>query len=189
LAKTELPRQPAPATRDELRTAIAQESSLPIRNVLIIAWYAAARVGDVLSLRRGDVALTADCKLQITYRMHKTIAHKGPYSVTTAPLREIDAQLVRRWLQQREDCHFLFPSPKTLSPAVRAALRRSNQTLELRSLRRGSLLDMAARGVAEATMLEFSGHTSSAMLRRYLTWGVAVQHVAQKTATAGAQLA
>jgi hypothetical protein len=54
---------------------------------------------------------------------------------------------------------------------VTAALRLGHMELEQRSLRRGALQTMADKGVSEEVMLQFSGHTTVAMLRRYLDWG------------------
>jgi hypothetical protein len=96
--------------------------------------------------------------------------------------------MLQRFLEQREKSYFLFPSPATLGTAVRAALRRADPRMELRSIRRGSLLDMAERGVPEVVMLEFSGHTTLAMLRRYLAWGTAAKAITNQTAAAGARL-
>jgi integrase len=185
-AKVELPRQPTPATRQQVTTAIDQEHSLPIRVVLILSWQAAGRVGDVLKLRTDDVTIENNC-VQITYRDHKTCSAKGPYSIRTAPLRPGDATSLSRWLAQRKGRKFLFPAPQATAIATRTALRRASATLELRSLRRGALLDMAQRGVAEQTMLEFSGHTTLAMLRRYLSWG-RKSPVTAATTEAGARL-
>ena len=187
--KTELPRHPTPATMRLIAEAIEMETSLPVRVILLLCWHAAGRVSDILRLLRADVQVTASGQLQLTHRHHKTVAHKGPYHITTAPLTPGHAAMVRRWLLQREESKFLFPATPLLATQTRTALRRAAPHLELRSLRRGSLMDMASRKVPETTMLEFSGHTTVAMLRRYLAWGAAVVAITDLTAAAGPRLA
>ena len=47
---------------------------------------------------------------------------------------------------------------------------------------------MAAAGVSEAVLMEFSGHTTPAMLRRYLAWGTAAKHTTDATRAAAVAL-
>ena len=186
-ARTEIPRQPMPATFAAVCKAAALEPQLQVRVAMLIAWMVAGRVGDCLRLLTKDVTMSNNC-LTITYRHHKTNNHKGPYSVTSAPLAPDHASLVQRWLGNRRSSTFLFPQPKPTGVAVRVALRRADAKLEQRSLRRGALLTMAAAGVCEATLMEFSGHTTVAMLRRYLAWGTAAKHTTDATRAAAAAL-
>ena len=54
---------------------------------------------------------------------------------------------------------------------VSLRLTSISPTLELRSVRRGGLQAMAARGEKMETILLFSQHKNIDMLRRYLNWG------------------
>jgi len=60
--------------------------------------------------------------------------------------------------------------------------------LELRSIRKGALLHMAAKGVTPEEMILFSGHTSVKTLRRYLNWGVADKATANRARVAASIL-
>jgi integrase len=187
LARTEIPAQPAPATKAQLVEACRQEESLPVKAAMVMAWAVAGRVGDILRLRTQDAQL-AGVTLTVTYRQHKTLVARGPYSVATE-LSATEAEIVGRWRTARQEQGFLFPAPEKLGPMVRSALRRVDPHLEQRSLRRGRLLSMAEAGVPETVLLEYSGHTSTRMLRRYLRWGAALTAVRTATVAAGRQQA
>lgn len=186
-ARVELPRHPPRATRIHVVSALATTTSLPVRAAIAISWAVAGRVGDVLRLFRKDVQLEGS-RLTVTYRHHKTLHSKGPYSVTTM-MDAADAAHVAKWLLQRSTDLWCFPNPAGLGPAVRTALKSIDSSLEQRSLRRGALMLMAEKGVPESVLLEFSGHSSIKMLRRYLQWGAALQNRNESTAAAGQLLA
>jgi integrase len=154
---------------------------------MVMAWAVAGRVGDILRLRTQDAQL-AGVTLTVTHRQHKTLVARGPYSVATE-LSATEAEIVGRWRTARQEQGFLFPAPEKLGPMVRSALRRVDPHLEQRSLRRGRLLSMAEAGVPETVLLEYSGHTSTRMLRRYLRWGAALTAVRTATVAAGRQQA
>jgi len=191
-ARAEIPTHPHRALRQHIIDAIARTQSLPVRAVIALAWAVAGRVGDITRLLLRDTQLI-DRQLTITYRHHKTMVTKGPYSITTT-LEAEDARVLRKWLEQRRqgaehNQQWLFPHPKKLGTEVRKALKEIDPKLEQRSIRRGSLLQMAERGVPEATLLEFSGHSTTHMLRRYLQWGAALQSRNNSTTAAGQLLA
>jgi hypothetical protein len=190
--RLEVPRQPKAATRRAVELALARETSLPVRVAISLAWAFAGRVGDILNLMTDDVRITPEGSVTATYRRHKTFATKGPWTVHSAPLQHSEAAAFRSWLNQRTEQRFLFPmysaGRTSMGVAVRTALRRADPQLEQRSLRRGSLLAMATSGVPEAVLLEFSGHASTKMLRRYLQWGAALRVNSEAMATAGAVL-
>jgi hypothetical protein len=185
-ARRQLPKQSRPATRAEVQQAIAMEPSLPVRVALILAWAAAGRTGDIQKLTKSTTFLAPNGQVTITYTAGKTVSARGPYSITTAALRPADATLVQRWLDTRH--HMLFPQAESFGAAIKVALRRVNPLLECRSLRRGALQAMALNGTPEATLLEFSGHTTTKMLRTYLGWGTLLSGVKLQTAEAGAVL-
>jgi integrase len=185
--RTEVPTQAKTATTAKVTAAIALCKSLPVRVAMILAWALAGRVGDVLRLRREDVVLADDGQLTATYRQHKTLLSRGPYAVKTR-VTPVHMALVRQWLEQRATSVWVFPTPDALGPQVRQALRAVDPALEQRSLRRGALLTMAAAGVSEAVLLEFSGHTTGRMLRRYLGFGASLAATGMQTLAAAALL-
>jgi integrase len=188
--RSEVPRQPHPALKEQVIQAIALETSLPVRVALALAWHAAGRVGDILRLRTADVVV-AQAGVTITYRVHKTLLSRGVYSPPPLKLPPQQLALLNRWLEERKRGHqqYLFPSPERLGPQVKVALRRVSPTLEQRSLRRGALLHMAKTGVPATVLMEYSGHTTERMLRRYLSWGADLRDRANQAQAAAAALA
>jgi integrase len=166
-AKAEMPRQALAATLEQVTEAAARcAEKKDVRACIILSWLAAGRVGDILKLHRHDVELTVN-RIRITFRRGKTIRARGPYTIHSS----VPAQFLpclQEWFHARPN--WLFP--QSMKPMeVTTALRASHPSLESRSLRRGSLQTMAAAGVSEALLMEFSGHASIGMLRRYLQWG------------------
>jgi integrase len=176
-ARQELPRQPTPAHWTNVVQAIQQESSLACQTAILLSWFTAARCGCVLQLHSQDVELTPQ-GLVVRFRRGKSARVRGPYTVHTPPLPEPIADIVRRWLEERAG-RTLFPS--TTGVDIKIALRRSHPELEQRSLRRGALQTLAcAPGITDELLMEFSGHTRVATLRRYLNWGKAAPHLQQE---------
>ena len=75
---------------------------------------------------------------------------------------------MQRYWARRE--HWLFPKEMSTSDVLKQ-LRRVDQQLECRSIRRGALQSMAVNGVAEDIIMMISGHTQRRTLHRYLAWG------------------
>lgn len=76
------------------------------------------------------------------------------------------------WMQSHEN-PWVFPlsQKKRTMEELRRLLREADAELDLRSLRRGALSHMGRKGVPPEQLLQFSGHSSVAMLMRYLRWG------------------
>ncbi len=173
-AKQELPRQPAPATFNDVTTAIRMESSHPVRTALILTWLTCARTGCILQLSRDDVDLRPDGSLSIRFRKGKGARVRGPYTVHTTVIPPQLLAMVRSWLDQRKSKLFNMIKGRD----IMLALRRVSPTLEQRSLRRGSLMTLSATpGVTDQLLMEFSGHTQVTTLRRYLSWGTQAVHL------------
>lgn len=167
----ELPHQPQAASYTDIKKAIATTSCLASRAVLVLAWAFCGRVGDILKLRKDELQLqrlpTGAMHLTATFLRAKTSSARGPYTLHTA-IDQLQGSLLEKWLQTRRS--WIFPREITTS-RITTALRQVRPDLECRSIRRGALQTLAASGVSEATVLEFSAHTSVGMLRRYLGWG------------------
>lgn len=135
------------------------------RCAVLIAWLSAARVGDTLQLRKHDVTLTGN-QMHITWMKGKTIARRGPYSITT-----IVPDNHRDLLMQQFNSTTSNLFPHTTGRQIKLALRTADPQLEQRSIRRGSLQALAQAGMSEEKLLLFSGHGSVKMLLRYLGYG------------------
>lgn len=175
-------RAPIPLTKEVFTELVKEAMSAEARCLLILSWYLAGRVGDVRQLDPEDVVF-GDLKkdkreLSATYRKGKTIGFRGPYTVPTL-IPEDQAKCVTA-------LHKKLP----LTTAVQAELAKLVKTkgLELRSIRKGALLHMAANGVTLEEMIVFSGHTSVKTLRRYLNWGVADKATATRARAAAMTL-
>jgi integrase len=176
-ARQELPRQPRPATWTQVVHAVQHEPSPASQVALLLAWFTAARCGCVLQLHASDVELTPT-GLAVRFRRGKSVRVRGPYTVHTPPLPEQLAATIRSWLNERAG-RLLFPTTKGAD--LKVALRRAHPELEQRSLRRGALQTLScAPGITDAQLMEFSGHTQVATLRRYLNWGKAALHLREE---------
>jgi len=78
-AKIEHARVPKAACFESVKKAIRNTPSLPLRVIIMLAWATAARIGDVLRLRTTDLKIDKK-RLQITWRLTKTVAVRGPYT-------------------------------------------------------------------------------------------------------------
>jgi integrase len=173
-ARQELPKQPRAATWQQVVKAVSEETSSTTQVAMLLAWFTAARCGCVLQLHASDVEITAT-GLMVRFRRGKSVRVRGPYTVHTPPIPEQLATKIRNLLEERTG-RSLFPSTK--GATIKVALRRAHPELEQRSLRRGALQTLAcAPGMTDALLMEFSGHTQVATLRRYLNWGKAATHL------------
>ena len=182
--RQELPRQPRPATWQEVEKTLRTEKSLPVFSAILLSWMTCARVGCILQLSRPDIDIRPDHTLSVRFRKGKSVRTRGPYVVHTAPVPAALMPRLQRWLDQRKTT--LFPTRPPLGVAVKEALRRTNPALEQRSLRRGSLQTVARTpGMTDATLMELSGHTQVSTLRRYLSWGQQAPFLADRMRQAG----
>jgi integrase len=163
--------QPKAATNADITQVLHHQTiGRSTKAAILLSWLVAARCGDTLQLRRSDVVLTASGSLQVTWTRGKTVACRGPYTVTS----QVPAQW-RQILQETLDgagtpTAKVFPDVN--GRAIKLALRASGNTaLEQRSIRRGSLQQLAAMNVKTEVLLRFSGHATERMLFRYLGHG------------------
>ena len=169
-ARQEMPRQPTPATWEQVKTVLGRETSTPLFCIIPLSWLTAARVGCLLRLSRGDVNINADRTLDVLFRRGKTVASRGPYTVHTGAIREKFLSRFTRFIESRRS--WVFPTNVKVGD-VKISLRRVESTLEARSLRRGSLQTLAKLdGMTTETLMLFSGHSSVKTLLRYLNWGL-----------------
>lgn len=161
-SREERPRQALPATTAMVQVVI--DTATPrVAAAVALAWMTCARPGCISQLQPEDVALNHDGMIAVTFRRGKAVRSRGPYTVHTK-LPQNWRALIRSQLEQQNPF-------RTKPREIREALRVAEPRLEQRSLRRGALQTLARSGVPEEDLLHFSGHTTAAMLRRYLEWG------------------
>jgi integrase len=164
-------KQPKAATNQDIAAVLANPL-IPnaTKAAILLSWLVAARCGDTLQLTKDDVVMKPNGELMVTWTRGKTVAARGPYTVSS-----MVPQQHREFLQQVIDSsgtHMPLFSSQVTGRAIKLALRAAgNISLEQRSLRRGSLQQMAAMGIPTTVLLRFSGHTSERMLFKYLGHG------------------
>lgn len=164
-----MPKQDKPATSadiDLIRATPTNAKFAPqLFLVLMLMWATAARPGCVLKLRVSDLHLQGTKLLARFVRGKGARARRSPYTVPTTLPPEW-ARILREHMQHRRD--WLFPREIKIEN-FRPLLKPHGLTL--RSLRRGSLQQMAANGVSIQDLMVFSGHTQEKTLMRYLNFG------------------
>jgi hypothetical protein len=115
----------------------------------------------------------------LTVRRGKCMMHNPPYLlvIPDGPL----GSCVLHLQSTARNAGRLFLWTTMNTPSERAVVKQQvaatliaiDDTLELRSVRRGGLQRMAALGYTLEVMLLFSRHKSTDMLLRYLNWGAA----------------
>lgn len=151
-------------------------------------WLSAARPGDTLLLQHQNVmpavAMPAHLRpaLKIRYVEGKGVSLRGPYTVFT--LCPVIFPL------HRPSQGYIFPRccRKEISQLIIQIMKHINSRLEAKSVRRGALQRMAAAGVTDDILLNFSGHLSVQTLHRYLGWGWFRQEALVGGAQAAVQL-
>lgn len=139
--------------------------------LLVLAWGTASRVACALKLQTSNVQVDSD-GIRVRFVEGKGVfARRRPYTVHTH-LGQWQGQ-VEQFVAARGRSKFLFPPcmRQRLANQLRQALRQQMPHAELRSIRRGALIQMAEAGTPANVLLHFSGHASEQMLMRYLGWG------------------
>lgn len=169
---------PRPATSDELWRAYAwlgtldRRLAMETRIYLQLWWFTTARPGDALLLKWENVINMGRVGLHtvtaVKFVEGKGPTFRGPYTVHTVLPATCDLRLLKR------ESPFLFPESTRVEIAALAlkALKIAHPENEMRSVRRGSLQELAIAGTPEAVLLNFSGHASAKTLHRYLDWGL-----------------
>eukprot|EP00744_Colponema_vietnamica_P026995 GILI01040281.1.p2 GENE.GILI01040281.1~~GILI01040281.1.p2 ORF type:complete len:172 (-),score=28.86 GILI01040281.1:618-1133(-) len=146
--------------------AIQEESREEVKAAVEIAWLTAGRGNDVRYLLAKDLQLSDNNLMTITFRQGKTASHKA-YTVGVPHASQQTTDFLNR---MKRNNSWAFPGVK--GEDIKNALRRADPRLEQRSLRRGRLQYLSAKGATDAELKELSQHADIAMLRRYLDMGV-----------------
>jgi len=181
--KTEIPRTPQAMTQQLFTATVSAERDPAKAGALILAWFTAQRIGCVLKLQREDVMINNDTSLTVTFRRGKTATARGPYSVHTTQLLH--------YLRRLEPLLNVSPKAKIFqmtSSSMLTTFRLVNGAMEAKSIRRGSLQEMARAGTTVETLMKYSGHSREKTLMRYLNWGSIGQDISKRMAEAGLAL-
>lgn len=132
--------------------------------LIVMTWITAARLGDALMIDTSNVNFN---KENSTVQVEVVEGKAGVRPSTLSPRqnrsRNSSTTCPARARSSNRD------GGAAINESAKAALRTINPKLEARSLRRGETLQMMAQaGVSDTTLLEFSQHSSSRMLHRYL---------------------
>jgi len=169
---------PRPATSRELWRACAWLEGLKTRFAteariyLMLWWFTTARPGDALLLRWENVVCMGRVGLHnvtaVKFVEGKGPTFRGPYTVHTVLPATCDMKLLKR------TGRYVFPEETRVEVGKLAlrALKIGHPENDMRSVRRGSLQELAMAGTPEAVLLNFSGHTCVKTLHRYLDWGL-----------------
>ncbi|PHR97720.1 MAG: hypothetical protein COA68_12285 [Oceanobacter sp.] len=146
-----------------------------VRLLLRLAWFYAARVGDMRQITAQDVRPPTESlpTVALTFRFGKGAAFWGPYCVQ-AVLDDTTAKALAALRASR-------PVGPLFSLAEQAALSKAigEAGFNLRTIRRGALNHLAAGGVSDRHLQLLSGHRRVDTLMRYLGWGAASADAAQ----------
>ena len=145
--------------------------------LLLLAWWFAARVGDVRRLHPSNIHLEPSepddkgfVALRATFTKGKGAFFWGPYSIhTKLPTAEAKVVYDRVTAALATNCECIA------TPEEQAHLSRLVSGLpdaSLRSIRRGSLCFFASAGATDCQLQLLSGHRRRDTLLRYLGWGL-----------------
>lgn len=167
MSKGTLPEQALVATQAIILEAIRLEPLAGVKAALEMGWVTAGRGGDVVKLRTKDILLL-DKGTRVRFVIGKT-ATSQPYTVSTAALSSQGQLYVEARRKEGGEKGWLFPG--VTGEQIKKSLRRVDERLEQRSMRRGALQFLASTGMSDIQLMEYSQHRSIHTLRRYLEFG------------------
>ena len=164
-----------PATSADIEQATeALDGNPKLQVSLLLAWYTAARVGNVFSLARRDFIFGEDRNLTVTFTEHKTQDTIGPFTIHTRTDSERDFAMIKDFVSELPDeWRTIAPTyseaqKDALVSRITAALRTVNKKLECYSVRRGSIQRLADMDLSPDEIVEFSKHSGLKGLKSYL---------------------
>ena len=175
---------PQPLVVEHVRTlrAMYEQSHPMLTTLIVVAWMLGQRFGDIIQLATSDVIFTEHL-VTITVRRGKVMATQPPFTLFLEP-DSYPATSLRQLVSAAQSIAQLYICTASNAVDERAAVALMASTmlvtiddsLELRSIRRGGLQHMAQEGIPLSAILNFSRHTSENMLLRYLNWGAISTH-------------
>jgi len=173
--------QALPANWPMIEKAIIRAPTQSLKWLILLTWVTCARGGCARQLAKENILLNqATGEIAVTFMRGKRASVEGAYTIHSC-VPPAYVQGLAQWITRRPQ-GLLFPA--ITGAHLVAALRLSDPRLEQRSLRRGSIQTMAKSGISEERLLDFSGHKSLGMLRRYLDFGLVAPFKQQATLAA-----
>lgn len=173
------------ATRDETITKgmdsttynglVTQKGmSAAVRLLLAMSWHFAARVGDMRTVEPGQIKFppnnTPNLPTSVTFTKGKGGAFWGPFTIKAIIPHQL-ARDMAEFTKERKNNEELWYASEQRS--LSTIISNLNLDLNLRSIRRGALLDHAGCGASDNQLILLSGHKREDTLYRYLGWGTA----------------
>jgi integrase len=166
---------------DQLYEAMRREPCESVKVALLLQWLTASRVGDTMALRKEHLTFDKDTGyLTVLFSEGKGVrCRKGKYTVHTR-VPEAHRNFLHHVLGQRRSDELMCKPTATMRKeqrpaAVNTALRRVDDTMTSRSIRRGALQAMSlgtetTQPVDLEVLQQFAGHLRPETTRRYCDW-------------------
>ena len=149
---------------------------------VLISYATAARFGDCTKLQGRDLRIggvdmdNPKGTVQCLFVRGKSARLGIPHRVTMPLTHVAIFPRLQKLKQETGEADFVFYLPnkarvQEFYAGAREVLKRSSPQLELRSMRRGRLQDLADKGMDLADLIKVSGHRQPDTLLRYLGWG------------------
>ena len=170
---------PTPMTKEDMDLLVQTYSHVfpSLAAIVSLAFLNGQRISDAIQIAVADVVVNGEF-VMITMRRGKTMSVSQPYTLWLRkgryPSEDLLQTMTNAQIQKRL---FLFTEFNTeeerskVLQMIKDMLTSVNEELELRSIRRGGLQRMASLGFTLERILNFSRHSDTPMLMRYLGWG------------------
>jgi integrase len=162
-----------PLTSSQLNTLLERDDS-PMATMIAVAYELGQRLGDMLQLHYKDVVEEAH-RVLVTVRRGKVVPRIGPFTLALPKRSPAARRLMALW-RLRKDLFLLSEHNSqeertNLAKTAHKKLSQLDQTLGVRSVRKGGLMRLAGTGKPLSTILLFSRHATTQMLYKYLGEG------------------
>ena len=171
---------PTPLTALHMKKLLQSNTMAdPIVVLIVAAWLLGQRISDAIQWSADDITLRENGSVIIVVRRFKTWAHNPPYTLVIAKGSIANAVMNVARKAKKAGRVFLWTGENlkaeqdVVKQKVALSLLSVEESLELRSIRRGGLQHAASQGHTLDQILLLSQHKDIDMLRRYLNWGTA----------------
>jgi hypothetical protein len=150
-----------------------------VRLLLQMMWHWASRPKEMREARPCDVVIGKErpdgaSHVSITFHTGKIVPYCGPYTIHVVLPKDITGALRATVQRTQPDAALFTTRDQAILAGVIGALQGHDDDLprlNLRSIRRGSVLHLAASGVRDVELQLLTGHKRMDTLLRYLGWG------------------
>jgi hypothetical protein len=150
-----------------------------VRLLLQMMWHWASRPKEMREARPCDVVIGRErpdgaSHVSITFHTGKIVPYCGPYTIHVVLPKDVTCALRTAVQRTHPDAALFTTRDQAVLAGVIGALQGHGDDLprlNLRSIRRGSVLHLAASGVRDVELQLLTGHKRMETLLRYLGWG------------------